>query len=238
MISEIMSRRERVLTIGQMAAGIAHEVRNPLTSITGLTHILKERCGGNHELCGLADMILHEAGQIKQILDDLVRIAQPDAPKLRLENFEDMVRGVMAQAEKQSRERYAGHIKFAMYKQKDFPAWFFFDLKQMKQVVETLTRNAIDAVTNSGNFPLGFIKYILNYLPAENQIRLDVSDSGCGLSREELEKVGLPFYTTKPNGKGLSLSLVVMIVHGHGGRIEVESKKSRGTTFSVYLPVK
>lgn len=238
MLNEAMSNQERILTIAQIAAGIAHEIGNPLTSISGLTNILKEKCSNNQELYELADMIFREAGQMRQIVDDLVRIAQPVSPKLKLENFEKMVLNVMARAEKQSRERYAGRIKFTVHKQEGFPARFYFDPKQMQLVVETLTSNAVDAVTNSVNFSRGTIKYILKYLPAENQIRFDVSDTGCGLSREELKKVSIPFFTTKPNGKGLSLSYSVMIVNNHGGRIEVESEKKKGTTFSVYLPIK
>jgi len=237
--NEIMFQPEKVLIIKQMAAGIAHEVRNPLTSITGFTNILKEKYNNNQSLLEIADTIFHEAGQIKQLVDDLVRIAQPVSPKLRLENFEEIVQDVMARFEKLSQERYAGRIGFSFYKQEGFPEWFYFDLNQIKHVIETLTCNAIDAVIDAGNASNnGLIKYSLRYFPAESQICLDVSDNGYGLTREELEKVGLPFYTTKPNGKGLSLSLSVMLIHNHGGKIEVESEKGKETTFSVYLPVK
>ena len=224
---------ERLAMVGTMAAQVAHEVRNPLGSITlNLDLIQKEiskLAEGGHspeEGRSLVTEMREEVHRIQHVLEEYLRFARLPKPQLRpvelnelLGQKLDFMNGTFERA----RVKRQTHFDPAV-------GVISADAGQLWQATLNLIRNSLDAMPDGGELTVGTWR-------EGGQVRLRVTDTGKGMSEEQLKKVFAPFFTTKPGGTGLGLALVQQIVTEHGGHLDCESVQNQGSTFTIFLPV-
>jgi signal transduction histidine kinase/putative methionine-R-sulfoxide reductase with GAF domain len=220
-------RSEKLAALGQLAAGIAHEIRNPLTSINILIHSLTENLSSGDSHKEDLKVIEEEINRINEIVDQFLRFAKPAPPLLEktevVSIFKETLQLLRPQIEKQ---RIAVKKEFQTLP----PIWM--DREQMKQVILNLLLNAIQALPKGGNLALK------GQIAEDDQwIQLSIQDSGVGIPGEDIDKLFDPFFSTKEGGIGLGLSIAHRIIDQHHGKIEVESAAGKGTLFTVWLPI-
>ena len=227
-MEESMRKSEMMATIGQLAAGIAHEIRNPLASISGAIQLLKEEKEGGESSHRLMEIVLAESGRLNRLITDFLLYAQP--PKLNKKKV-DIAGLVDSTLEVFSRSpQWTQGTKLAKIMGPNIT--IAADPQQLEQVLWNLFINAVDAMEGKG------LLEIRAHKDDEGKIvTLEVSDTGKGIPPKDIKKIFDPFFTTKDGGSGLGLSIVHKIVEIHGGTLAVESRHNRGTTFTVTLPV-
>ncbi|WP_274649375.1 PAS domain-containing sensor histidine kinase [Paenibacillus humicola] len=218
---EMLRKSEMLSAIGQLAAGIAHEIRNPLTSLKGFTKLMKE----NNKRDYIAIM-LAELERIEQIVSELLILAKPQPSEFARTCLDDVLRDVVMLLEAQA---IMNDIQIEL----DLAGgpWHVSGIKNaLKQVFINLLQNAIEAMKNGGGIR------IRTELGDDGLVWTTVRDSGDGIPPEKLDNLGQPFYSTKAKGTGLGLTISGKIVDHHHGRLEFESELGRGTTARVGLP--
>ena len=220
-------RSDKLAALGQLAAGIAHEIRNPLTSINILIHSLTENFPSGNSSMEDLKVIEEEINRINEIVDQFLRFAKPAPPLLGkaevLSIFEETLQLLRPQIEKQG-----------ILVQKEFQPLppILMDREQMKQAILNLLLNAVQAMPKGGHLALK------GHIPEEDRwVQLSIQDSGVGIPGEDIDKLFDPFFSTKEGGMGLGLSIAHRIIDQHDGKIEVESAPAKGTLFTVWLPI-
>jgi signal transduction histidine kinase len=220
-------RSEKLAALGQLAAGIAHEIRNPLTSINILIHSLTENVPSGIPQKEDLKVIEEEIHRINEIVDQFLRFAKPAPPLLKkadvISIFEETLQLLRPQIEKQG-----------IVIQKEFQPLppILMDREQMKQVILNLLLNAVQAMPKGGHLS------VKGHIPkGDRWIKLSIQDSGVGISGEDINKLFDPFFSAKEGGMGLGLSIAHRIIDQHHGKIEVESSPGEGTLFTVWLPI-
>ncbi len=220
-------RSEKLAALGELAAGIAHEIRNPLTSINILIHSLTENSPTENANREDLQVIEEEIRRINEIVDQFLRFAKPASPLLEKTNvipiFEEILQLLRPQIERG---------KIDVTKEFDPLPPITVDREQIKQVILNLLLNAVQAMPKGGRLTLRG-----QATESDHWIRLSVQDSGMGIPEEDLNKLFDPFFSTKEGGVGLGLSIAHRIVDQHHGKIEVESAPGKGTLFTVWLPI-
>lgn len=234
-------RMERLLSVNQLAAGLAHEVRNPLTSIKGFVQLMsykRENVPNQHHV----DIILTEIDRIDRLLNEFQLLTRPlKTPNFVKINMEQLTHDVIMLMEGQAISK---KVRLTISNKDDKSLHTYVDIidgglihkdyqvigeeAQLKQVLINLLKNAIDAAGENGLVDVKLSR-------RDNLAVLTVKDNGVGISDDVLKKIGTPFFTTKEGGNGLGLSVCYNIIESHGGSIEVESEVGQGTTFSVIL---
>jgi hypothetical protein len=220
-----MSRAEHLATLGELATGLAHEIRNPLAGIAGVIEIISRDLPATSPARAVVKDVRQEIAQINRILTDLLQTARPHPPEVRPSDLNITVEHAVMLARQQVLSK---PIKIELQKDPSLPN-VEHDSDQMHQVLLNLLLNAVQAIDGTGT-----IRVALSSL-AEQAV-IAVSDTGRGILPESLPNIFRPFFTTKGNGTGLGLSLARRIVEGHHGKIEVESEVGIGTEFRVYIP--
>jgi len=220
-----MSRAEHLATLGELAAGLAHEIRNPLAGIAGVIEIigrdLPEGSPGRDVLKEVQQEVLH----IKRILSELLDYARPRKPDFRLADLNDTAEHAVNLARQQTLSR---PVEISLEKSPDLQP-VEHDAGQMQQVLLNLLLNALQAIDGAGKVQVHIVSHF-------NQALVSVSDTGRGIAPENLPNIFRPFFTTKGQGTGLGLSLARRVVEDHGGTIEVTSQPGQGTQFLIWLP--
>lgn len=219
-------RVEKLAAIGELAAGAAHEIRNPLTSIRGFMQLLEARAKGVPG--DYFQIILNEIDRIDGIIHDLLLLARP-AELQRVPVALDSLAEQVLLLHEQEFERQG--IRLVREFQPDMRQGML-DPKMVRQLLYNLLLNAAQAMPFGGTLTVEVSEV------GPDQIRLAISDTGVGISAENLQRLFVPFFTTKEEGTGLGLALCYSIVQAHQGRIDVESKVGVGTTFRILLPVR
>ena len=220
-------RSEKLAALGQLAAGIAHEIRNPLTSINILIHSLREKPSDEEVHREDLRVIEEEIHRINEIVDQFLRFAKPAPPLLQeadlVSLFEETLQLLKPQIEKQR-----------ITVQKEFNALpsTVLDREQMKQVVLNLLLNALQAMSGGG-----LLRLSGQVLEDNRWIQLSVQDTGVGIPPEDMNKLFDPFFSTKEGGVGLGLSIAHRIIDQHRGKIQIESTPGQGTLFTLWLPI-
>jgi two-component system sensor histidine kinase PilS (NtrC family) len=226
-MEESMRRSEMMATIGQLAAGIAHEIRNPLASISGAIQLLKEEKPAGESTQRLMEIILAESGRLNRLITDFLLYAQP--PKLNKKKV-DIGALVDNTLEVFSRSpQWTKGIKLSKIMEPNVT--IAADPQQLEQVLWNLFINAVDAMEGEG-----ILEVKVHKDGKGRAVELAVSDTGKGISTKDINKIFDPFFTTKEGGSGLGLSIVHKIVEIHGGNISAESRPHHGTTFTLTLP--
>ncbi len=220
-----MSRAEHLATLGELATGLAHEIRNPLAGIAGVIEIISRDLPSSSPARAVIKDVRLEIAQINRIVTDLLETARPHPPQIRLSNLNTTVEHAVMLARQQVLSK---PIKIELYKAPELEE-VEHDSDQVHQVLLNLLLNAVQAVTGAGTVRVEIGS-------REGFATVLVSDNGRGISPQHISNIFRPFYTTKGNGTGLGLSLARRIVEEHHGRIEVSSALGQGSQFTVLLP--
>lgn len=223
-----MSRAEHFATLGELAAGLAHEIRNPLAGIAGVLDIASQDLPATSRARDVMEDAKQEAVQINRILTDLLETARPKPPQFRVTDIVGTAEHAVLFARQQAITKRI-HIEFEV---KDAVPLVEHDPNQINQVLLNLLLNAIQSMDKAGT-----IRVTLARDEEEDAVSIVVSDEGKGIAPENLPNIFRPFFTTKGHGTGLGLSLARRTVESHGGTISVESVVGQGTQFRIELPV-
>lgn len=220
-----LRRSERLAALGKMAAGVAHELRNPLSSIKGLALVLQSRFSGENQDRETADILVREVERLNRSISELLDYARPQ--KLQKEKV-DLQQLLHKGVSLICIDAEAAGVKMVT----DFPEvlpMVFADEDKLNQVFLNLFLNAIQAMEAGGTLSVATTK-------TENSVKVTVTDTGCGIAPENIGRVFDPYFTTKPDGTGLGMAMSAKIVEEHGGRISLESSETQGTSVIVEIP--
>ena len=221
-----MSRAEHMATLGEMATGLAHEIRNPLAGIAGVIEIISRDLPASSPARAVVKDVRQEIARINRIVSDLLQTARPHPPKVRKSDLNTTVEHAVMLGRQQALSR---SIEIALHKDPSLPE-VEHDSDQIHQVLLNLLLNSLQAIDING-------KIAVTVERRGDRAVIEVVDNGRGISPENLPNIFRPFYTTKGEGTGLGLSLARRIVEDHQGRIDVTSTVGKGTTFAVILPL-
>jgi signal transduction histidine kinase len=218
-----MRQKEKLAVIGQMATAIAHEIKNPLSSLKGFTQLQQEKDKGDDQYYPI---MLNEIDRINAIVTDLLILGKPNTAIKNPSNLLDIIQYVITVINPHAQRK---DIDFNL-ERFDSPV-ILGDENHLKQVFINLIKNAMEAMPEGGTVAL----------QSENLgdfVEISVIDEGCGIDPETLAKLGEPFYTTKQNGNGLGLMVTKKIIEEHGGEFAIFSELGAGTTVKISLPLK
>lgn len=220
---ELLRKSEKLTAVGQLAAAIAHEVRNPLTSLKGFTQLLQSQTSGENKEYYV--IMLKELERIELISSELLVLAKPQAPRFESRNIKPILQDVVTLLESQA---IMNNVQVVVDISNLLPS-VQCDENQLKQVFVNIIKNAIEAMPDGG------ILHIQAKTNLQN-VRIEFMDQGNGIPEEKIPKMGEAFYTTKEKGTGLGLMVTYKIIEQHKGFIEIKSEVGKGTTISVELP--
>ncbi|MCH6266585.1 EAL domain-containing protein [Neobacillus citreus] len=220
---ELMRKSEQLSVIGQLASSIAHEIRNPLTSIKGFVQLLQKEV--NYPL--YLKTILKEIDNIEEITREFLEFAKPHASQMEKLNVTILLQKVFKLFNSQA---IVQNVEIIHEFDSDLPN-IFCNSNYMKKVFMHILQNAVDAMPNGGTIKVRVQRY------GTDSIKMSFIDQGYGISKERIKKIGEPFYSTKEKGTGLGLMICYKIVQEHGGTIEIKSKVNKGTTVDVIIPI-
>jgi two-component system sensor histidine kinase PilS (NtrC family) len=222
-----IKRKDRLAVIGELAAGMAHEIRNPLASLSGSLQVLKAGEGLNEEDRQLMDIALVEMDRLDNIVTEFLNYAKPRPPQIGLADIGRLLKDTVRLVS--NRNDIGGDIVMEL-DLPDYPVEAVVDPDQIKQVVINLANNAIQSIGDKGT-----VRLSASYDTSDN-VTIEVEDDGDGIEAEHLDKIFYPFYSTKPGGAGLGLAIVFRIIEDHKGRIAVNSVPGVGSKFTISLP--
>ncbi|MEJ5375680.1 MAG: ATP-binding protein [bacterium] len=231
-----LRRVDRLASIGEMAARIAHEIRNPLASVSGSIQILQKELSLDGANRRLMEIVLRETKRLNGLLTEFLNFARPEHSTPRKMDLSKALRETLTLFLEQTTQ--ACNLKAEIS-----PGLMIYaDSKRLRQVVWNLLNNALEAMPHGGDLSVRAFGASGN-LPAgldsqERWLVVEVEDSGVGISEDVRDKVFDPFFTTKEKGTGLGLSIVHRLVEEMGGRIELQSQPGKGSRFSLWLPAK
>jgi two-component system sensor histidine kinase HydH len=221
-----VARSQRLASVGRLAAGVAHEIRNPLSSIKGFATYFKERYPDRPEDQRTADVMIQEVDRLNRVVGQLLEFARPISIEAKQISLEALLKDAVRLIEDQAAEK---NISVKIHKNAQIDS-VWGDPDRINQILLNLFLNAIDAMENGGEL------YLEISTNNSGEICIAVSDTGSGISPQHLSRIFDPYFTTKSTGTGLGLAIAHNIAEAMGGKIYVESQKNRGTTFTVTLP--
>ncbi|WP_052475871.1 ATP-binding protein [Cohnella kolymensis] len=220
---ELIVNSEKLYVAGQLAAGIAHEIRNPLTSLKGFLHLIARGKQNNNE--AYFDIMNSELDRIEGIVSELLMLSKPQVYELNYQDVRVMMRDTVTLLETQA---ILHNIAIEAEYGTD-PLWIYGVENQVKQVFINIIKNAIEAMIDGGAIRIRLFR-------EQDAVYVRIHDEGPGIGDDQLAKMGQPFYTTKEKGTGLGLMVSYKIIDNHQGKIVVNSKLGNGTLFEIMLP--
>ena len=221
-----MARAEHLATLGELAAGLAHEIRNPLAGIAGVVDVMSKDLPANSPSRAVMGDVQKEIRHIQDILNDLLFYARPRPPVFRPSDLNATIEQAVMLARQQVRNK---PVQILFTANSSLPL-VDHDPALIQQVVLNLLLNGIQAIPGTG-------KVEVTTAREQDQAIVEVADTGKGILADALPKIFKPFFTTRSEGTGLGLSLANGIVQSHGGRIEVSSAPGKGSRFRIELPL-
>ncbi|MEH7113134.1 ATP-binding protein [Neobacillus niacini] len=220
---EILLQSEKLSIVGELAAGVAHEIRNPLTTIKGFIQLYRKENGVDE----INDLILSELGRIETITSEMLTLGKPQAVQLHRTNLRELVENTLELLSPQA------HMENIQFKLSVEESSFFItgEKNQLKQVLLNVLKNAIESMPEGGDIHINLQK------GAEAECVLSVKDEGCGIPEELLPRLGEPFYSLKEKGTGLGLMICNKIIKQHHGTITYQSQAQQGTLVEIKLPL-
>ncbi|MEK6712952.1 MAG: ATP-binding protein [Nitrospirota bacterium] len=223
MLREQGELRKRLAMLGEMSGGIAHELRNSMGTIMGYAKMLSKKFSNDDPAQEEISTIISEINAMDLIIKELLNYGKTITPSLSSVDLGGLLRKTIdAVLSKFKDLNVAVDLSIP-----DLPQ-VYIDEVLMRQALQNIIQNGVEAMTNGGRLRIG--------VRSIDGIEIIISDTGVGIPRDKLDKIFLPFYTTKPRGTGMGLALVHKIILSHGGNIEVDSTTGKGTTFRIYLP--
>jgi len=229
LMEENLEKSKKLALIGEMAAGLAHEMRNPLASITGSIELLKQGLNLNGTDKRLMQIILRGKNQLENFVRDFLLLARPIPTSRELVNLNEVAEEVLENIK--LNDDWTSAIKIV--KVFSGNAKSLANKEEVRQVIYNLAINAVQAMREGGVLSVEIKNQKLN--DQEDYVEIKVKDTGCGIEEKDLNNIFEPFFTNKEKGTGLGLAIVSRFVDGYNGRIKVESIINEGTTFIVLL---
>lgn len=220
----LFQKSEKLALLGQMAAGIAHEIRNPLTSIKGFIQLFKS----NNDQTEYYDIVLSELERINSIVGEFLVLAKPSAAVFIEQDVKVLIKDVVTLINTQS---ILNNVQIFVEFEKNLPM-VSCEVNQLKQVFLNILKNAIEAMPKGGNIDVK----VKEKEKEEGLISIKIKDQGVGIPQDRISTLGEPFYTTKEKGTGLGLMTCFKIIESHNGELKITSKINEGTTIEVILP--
>ncbi len=227
---------ERMAALGEMAAKVAHEIRNPLLSIGGFARRLEKRLDG--DLKEHAKIIVSEVQRLEGILNDTLSFVKTARLDKRRVSINELIDNVINLLEPAVYDR--GN---ALIKEMEYPVEAFIDHDRIKEAILNIVTNANQATDNGNIIIRAYIAKtysepdLFGHRAEKRDAVIEIEDNGCGIKEEDVSRIFDPFFTTRPAGTGLGLSITKRIIEEHSGKIEVESIWGKGTKFKIYLPL-
>jgi len=234
-----MKRAERMAALGSTAASIAHEIKTPLTSFKAFTELLPRKYSSASFRDRFIRTVLPQVDRLSVLVNDLLDFGRVRNPVLRPTDINEVLKSSAELLGNTFQER---GVKLA-WKLSDIPT-AQLDPDQVSQVFINIMRNAVDAMPDGGTLEIStdIVKKAFRAKRANGKvdqwIKISISDTGCGIPREDIDKIFDPFFSSKPKGTGLGLAISYGIVRDHGGSISVRSEVGVGTTFDIFLPLR
>jgi two-component system sensor histidine kinase HydH len=221
-----IARNQRLVTVGRLAAGVAHEIRNPLSSIKGFATYFRERYRANEQDAQTASILIQEVDRLNRVVGQLLEFSRPVDILPRPVRLDRLVADLAKLVEAQARSK---GVTVAVQHAAGLPE-VLLDADRLNQVLLNLFLNGIEAME-----PGGVLTVRVNEAADAGRLELHVSDTGCGIRPEDLAHIFEPYFTTRPNGTGLGLAIAHNIIEAMGGEIAVQSTLGAGTTFTIRL---
>ena len=223
-----LSEVERLAAVGELAAGLAHEIRNPLAAILNAATLLEEEETLTvEERASILEAVKTEARRLNTTLSDFLLFARPRQPTRQVGDIGKVVEHVSSLLQDERNGR--GGMQVVVEVDSSIPQ-FAFDADQLTQVLWNIARNGVEAMQGRGHLTLGVGR-------RNGEVLISVADTGPGISPDEQRRIFQPFISKKPGGTGLGLAIAQRIVTAHGGRIDVESVPEQGSRFTICLPL-
>jgi PAS domain S-box-containing protein len=220
---EILLQSEKLSIVGELAAGVAHEIRNPLTTIKGFLQLYKQE----NSSVEYNDLLLSELNRIETITSELLTLGKPQAIQLNRANLQELIEYTI---ELLSPQALMNNIQFQL-KVEESPFFITCEKNQLKQVFLNILKNAIEAMNKGGDIHINLRK------STNSDCVISFQDQGCGIPEELLPRLGEPFYSLKEKGTGLGLMICQKIIKQHHGSITYQSKDQEGTLVEIKLPL-
>ncbi|MFP4687342.1 MAG: ATP-binding protein [bacterium] len=224
MLNKQVSRQERLAALGELASSLAHEIKNPLTSIIGFTQLIPQRSDDIGFLKKMAKIVGQESSRLNSLVDNLLSFGKPQVGSRSLVKIGEIIDDIYILLNKRIDKQEVEFVDNVPEKIE-----VYGDPLKLKQIFLNLALNALDALSEGG-------KLEISARPAGELAIIEVSDTGSGIKKEAIDKIFNPFFTTRPEGTGLGLAITHRIVDEHDGEIRVDSAVGQGTTMKVYLP--
>jgi len=224
-LEDHVKRVEKMAYMGEMAAGMAHEIKNPLASLAGSIQLLREDLRYNPDRDKLMKIVLRETDRLSALVNNFLLFARPPTGKVQSIRLDKALRETVELFGNDITR--SGRIKITNSFSPEI--WIEMDPVHLQQVLWNLLLNAAEAIEDEG-----FISVSM-YPLKHKQVCIQITDNGCGMSDKLVKSIFNPFFTTKPNGTGLGLSIVHSILEPYANRLDVESKVNEGTTFTLKL---
>jgi two-component system sensor histidine kinase HydH len=224
-----IARNQRLVTVGRLAAGVAHEIRNPLSSIKGFATYFRERYRENDQDAQTASILIQEVDRLNRVVGQLLEFSRPVSILLRPVRLDRLIADVVKLVEAQAREQ---GVTVAVEQRVGLQE-VLLDADRLNQVLLNLLLNGIEAMNRGGVLTLR-----ADEAADFRWLEIRVSDTGCGIRSEDLAHIFEPYFTTKPQGTGLGLAIAHNILTAMGGEIDVQSAIGAGTTFILRVPLR
>jgi two-component system sensor histidine kinase PilS (NtrC family) len=224
-MEEHVKRVEQMAAIGEVAAGLAHEIKNPMASLSGAIQLLREDIRYDPDHDRLMQIILREADRLSALASNFLLYARPPAGKAEPIELDKALRETVELFDKKG----ATGKRVATTLKTQSGIWIRMDPAHLRQILWNLLVNAAEAIEDAGEIQVELAA------AKDRQARLAIADSGIGMAPETLASIFAPFFTTKPAGTGLGLSIVHRILEAYDCRLDVKSEPGRGSTFTLHL---
>jgi len=226
---ESLKRTDRLAVLGRMAATMAHELRNPLSSIRGFTQLFRKKAAAAHDtsMCQYADLVISEVDRLNSVITNMLDFSRPVEAQMERTSLQPVIENALRLIKGDAQSR---HVTITASVAGDLPM-VAIDRNLLTQALLNLYINALDAMPRGGDLT------VTAACRGGAWVRISVRDTGKGIPKHIRGQIFEPFFTTKPNGTGLGLATVDNIIAEHGGSIEVESEEGRGTVFHIDLPI-
>ncbi|WP_219837288.1 PAS domain-containing sensor histidine kinase [Paenibacillus sp. R14(2021)] len=217
---ETIIRSEKLSLIGQLAAGIAHDIRNPLTSLKGFLRLLMAKN------VDYVDVMMEELEHINYVVNEFMSLAKPQTNDFNASSSRELIKSVISFLQPHA---HLYNVQIQLDMEPNIPS-INCNPDQMKQVLINVVKNAIESMPSGGAIKIVFLN------DRDQSLIIRIADEGIGIAEESLSQLGEPFFTTKTNGTGLGLMVCKRIIEGHGGTLSIHSQINQGTTVEITLP--
>jgi two-component system sensor histidine kinase PilS (NtrC family) len=225
-----LRNQDRLAAIGELAAGLAHEIRNPVAAIRGSVEELGRNLDDPPMARSLADIAIRESDQLNQIVTRFLQFARSSTPVKQAFDLRELLEETTVLLRRRAKRARGTDVA---YQAGHAPAAVHMDRSQLKQALLNIGNNALEAMPEGGTLSIS-----LAVCDDTDQARITFRDSGAGIPQDQMERIFEPFFTTRKHGFGMGLAVVQKIISSHGGSVVVSSEQGQGTTVTVNVPLK